>query len=117
MGKRIRVVAGLTVASVAAMVGMQAQPALAVDVPETGLSIFEGTFARSVLYVAEPDGSCLAMPPTADSLTGERTIEQVSAFTGPHCTGDQWNLGTFRTFKAGKYQSFRAYMFDGPLGS
>ncbi|MBY8874500.1 hypothetical protein K7640_21980 [Micromonospora sp. PLK6-60] len=111
MQRRIRTAAGLTVAGIAAMVGIQAQPALAVDVPETGLSIFEGTFARSVLYVAEPDGSCTAMPPTADSLTGERTIEQVSAFTGPDCTGDQWNLGTFRTFPTGKYQSFRAFMF------
>lgn len=117
MSKRIRTVAGLTVAGIAALVGLQAQPAQAVVVPNTGLTIFEGTFARAVLYVAEPDGSCLAMPPTADSLTGERTVEQVSAFTGPNCTGIQYNLGTLRTFTAGKYQSFRAFMYTRPLES
>ena len=112
MGKRIRTVAGLTVAGVVALAGLQAQPAqAAVDVPETGLVIFEGTFAAILLYVAEPDGECLAMPPTAASLAGQRIVEQVSAFAGPDCTGLQWNLGTFRTFPAGKYQSFRAYSF------
>jgi hypothetical protein len=112
MGKRIRTVAGLTAAGVAALIGLQAQPAqAAVDVPESGLSIFEGTFARILVYVAEPDGSCLTMPPTAASLTGERIVAQVSAFTGPGCTGGQQNLGTFRTFTAGKYRSFRAYSF------
>ncbi|MER5458471.1 hypothetical protein ABT008_27245 [Micromonospora sp. NPDC002389] len=112
MGRRIRTVAGLTVAGIAATVGLYAQPAqAAVDVPPSGLSIFEGTFATLLLHVAEPDGTCLAMPPTAASLTGERIVEQVSAFSGPNCTGLQWNLGTFRTFPAGKYQSFRAYSF------
>lgn len=112
MGKRIRTVAGLTVAAVAALIGLQAQPAqAAVVVPETGLSIFEGTFSAILLHVAEPDGSCLAMPATAGSLTGERIVAQVSAFTGPGCTGLQQNLGTFRTFTPGKYKSFRAYPF------
>jgi hypothetical protein len=112
MGKRIRTVAGLTVAGVVALAGLQAQPAqAAVDVPESGLTIFEGTFASILLHVPEPDGACLAMPPTAASLTGERIVAQVSAFAGPGCTGLQWNLGTFRTFTAGKYKSFRAYSF------
>lgn len=112
MGNRTRIVAGLATAGVAALVGLQAQPAqAAVDVPTSGLSIFEGTFAKILLYVPEPDGTCLAMPPTAASLTGERIVEQVSAFTGPNCTGSQQNLGTFRTFTAGKYQSFRSYSF------
>ncbi|MEU8821724.1 hypothetical protein [Actinoplanes sp. NPDC048796] len=112
MGKRIRTVAGLTAAGVAALVGLQVQPAqAAVDVPASGLSIFEGTFARVLLYVPQPDGSCVPMPATAGSLTGERIVSQVSAFTGPNCTGLQQNLGTFRTFTPGKYQSFRAYTF------
>ena len=112
MAKSIRTVAGLTVAAVAALIGLQAQPAqAAVDVPETGLSVFEGTFSSILLHVAEPDGSCLTMPPTAGSLTGERIVAQVSAFNGPDCTGLQWNLGTFRTFTPGKYTSFRAYSF------
>ncbi|MCM4083609.1 hypothetical protein [Paractinoplanes hotanensis] len=112
MGKRTRTAAGLAAAGIMALVGLQAQPAqAAVDVPDSGLSIFEGTFAKILLYVAEPDGACLTMPATAASLTGERIVEQVSAFTGPNCTGSQQNLGTFRTFTAGKYQSFRAYSF------
>lgn len=112
MGRGIRTVAGLTVAGMVALAGLQAQPAqAAVDVPESGLTIFEGTFVSILLHVPEPDGECLAMPPTAASLTGERIVAQVSAFTGPGCTGLQWNLGTFRTFAAGKYQSFRAYSF------
>ena len=115
MGKRKRTVAGLTVAAVAALIGLQAQPAqaapAAVVVPDTGLSIFAGTFSSILLHVARPDGSCLTMPPAAGSLTGERIVAQVSAFTGPDCTGLQSNLGTFRTFTPGKYQSFRAYSF------
>ncbi|GID32243.1 hypothetical protein [Paractinoplanes brasiliensis] len=112
MGKRMRTVAGLTTAGLAAVIGLQAQPAqAAVEVPASGLTIFEGTFAAVLLHVAEPDGACLTMPPTAASLTGERIVAQVSVFTGPGCTGLQQNLGTFRTFTAGKYQSFRAYSF------
>ncbi|MCO8275522.1 hypothetical protein M1L60_33555 [Actinoplanes sp. TRM 88003] len=112
MGKRMRTLAGLTAAGVAAVIGLQAQPAqAAIEVPDSGLTIFEGTFAEILLHVAEPDGACLAMPPTAASLTGERIVAQVSAFSGPGCTGLQQNLGTFRTFTAGKYQSFRAYSF------
>jgi hypothetical protein len=110
MGKRIRTVAGLTAAGLAALIGLQPAQA-AVEVPASGLTIFEGTFATILLHVPVPDGSCLALPPTAASLTGERIVSQVSAFTGPNCTGLQQNLGTFRTFQAGKYRSFRAYTF------
>jgi hypothetical protein len=110
MGKRIRTV--LAVVGVAALAGLQAPPAqAAVVVPESGLTLFEGAFAAVLLHVAEPDGACLTMPPAAASLTGERIVAQVSAFTGPGCTGLQQNLGTFRTFTAGKYRSFRAYSF------
>ncbi|GIE32565.1 hypothetical protein Ait01nite_056100 [Actinoplanes italicus] len=112
MDKRIRTVAGMTVAGIVAMAGLQAQPAqAAVVVPESGLTVFEGTFAEILLHVARPDGSCLALPPSAGSLTGERIVSQVSAFTGPDCTGLQQNLGTFRTFTPGKYRSFRAFSF------
>ncbi len=109
MRKMIGTVASLIALSVTALAGLEAQPAHAGPEPGPGLTLFENTFAVPVLYVPEPDGSCLAFPPTADSLVGVGAVQQVTVYTGDNCTGYAHNLGTFRTFKAGVYRSFRAF--------
>ncbi|MCM4084930.1 hypothetical protein [Paractinoplanes hotanensis] len=105
----MRITMGLAVATVGGT-ALMGSPASAQQVEvETGLTFYQGRFTTPVLHVADPDGSCTAFPPTADSLTGFGTVEQVVAYRTADCTDAAVGLGTLRGFTAGTYHSFQAF--------
>jgi hypothetical protein len=107
---KIRTVMVIAVAtSIAALLGLSAQPAQA-DPNWEGLSFYEGApgVGRLVLHIPDPDGSCTPFPATATWLIGTRTFQDVFAYRTVDCVGQVTGLGNLATVEAGKFLSFRA---------
>ncbi|MER7742540.1 hypothetical protein ABTX34_30210 [Streptomyces sp. NPDC096538] len=88
---------------------MTATPAAASEPSETGLTFYTDGLTTPVANFPDPDGECTALPRNATGLVAWSNVTQVVAYSASDCTGQAWNLGTLRTFEAGRFLSFEAY--------
>ena len=85
--------------------GLAASPASA---QPSGLSFYSGHITTEIVNYPTAPIACTALPPKADSHVGWRGFSTVTFYRTTDCTGQPTEMGTLRSYEAGRYLSFRA---------